>query len=169
MVWALSAFWSDALLTPWSEFCMNKLCGGTQRRKCLKECFMRTVLSFWSCKQRRILCYFRVVVGTLLAGGWGGAVFGGVQEDYFSKGLLGTRKSRKLFLDKAFKNLSGHERPCPKSWTSAPKSVFSCDPNDGEKLFWPWPSGRKGQECRRIFRPKRLCLCWLFPKAFRYL
>ena len=30
---------------------------------------------------------------------------------------------------------------CPK------KSVLACGPMDGEKLFDPWSSGRKGQEC----------------------
>ena len=34
-----------------------------------------------------------------------------------------------------------------KSWTSTPKSAFSCGPGGGEKLFEPWASGRKRQEC----------------------
>ena len=35
---------------------------------------------------------------------------------------------------------SGHGRPRRKSWMSAPKSVFSCGPGGGEKLFDPWSS-----------------------------
>ena len=46
-----------------------------------------------------------------------------------------------------------------KSWTSAPKSAFSCSPGGGEKLFDPWASGRQGQECPREIRTKSLCLC----------
>ena len=58
-------------------------------------------------------------------------------------------RERKLFLDKVFRELFG-------SWTSAPKIMdvhtekcvfFFCGPGSGEKLFDPWASGRKGQEC----------------------
>ena len=34
------------------------------------------------------------------------------------------------------------------------KSVFSCGPSDGEKLFDPRASGRKGQECPQEIRTK---------------
>ena len=43
------------------------------------------------------------------------------------------------------------------------KSVFSCGPTDGEKLFDPWASGRKGQDYPRVIRTKTfvLMLCFL--------
>ena len=40
------------------------------------------------------------------------------------------------------------------SWTSAPKSAFSCGPGGWEKLFDPWASRRKGQECLQEIRAK---------------
>ena len=51
-----------------------------------------------------------------------------------------------------------------KSWTSAPKSAFSCDPGGGEKLFDPWASGRKGQECpRKTWNKKFMFMLFFFP------
>ena len=51
-----------------------------------------------------------------------------------------------------FEDPWGHGRPRRKSWTSAPKSVFSCGSGDGDKLFDAWSSGCKGQEHRREVR-----------------
>ena len=46
----------------------------------------------------------------------------------------------------SFENRSGHGRPYQKSLTSAPKIVcVFCGPADGEKLFDPTASLRKGQ------------------------
>ena len=43
------------------------------------------------------------------------------------------------------------------------KGAFSCGPADGEKLFDPWSSGRKGQECPREIRTKMfMCMFMLF-------
>ena len=74
----------------------------------------------------------------------------------------GPKNQRKLFCTKFFNNPSGHGRPRRKSWTSAPKSAFSCVPGGGEKLFDPWASGRKGQECPREIRTKKLFMSMLF-------
>ena len=53
-----------------------------------------------------------------------------------------------------------------KSWTSAPKSGFSCGPGDEENLFDPWASGGRVRNVRRKSGPKSLCLCWFFfPKT----
>ena len=59
-----------------------------------------------------------------------------------------------FFCTKFDKNPSGQGRPHQKSWTSAPKSMFSCSP--GEKLFEPWASGRKGREYPWKIRPEKL-------------
>ena len=50
---------------------------------------------------------------------------------------------------------SGHGRPHQKSWTSAPKSAFSCGPAGGEKIFDPRAFGRKGQERLQQIRTKK--------------
>ena len=39
-----------------------------------------------------------------------------------------------------------------KAWTPAPKRAFFCGPSDGEKLFDPGASRRKGQECLQEIR-----------------
>ena len=77
----------------------------------------------------------------------------------------GPENQRKLSLDKAFPQPSG-------SWTSAPKivdvrtkSAFSCGPSGGEKLFDPWASGRKGQECPREIRTKKFMFMLFVPDA----
>ena len=67
-----------------------------------------------------------------------------------------------FFCTKFFDNPSGHGRPRRKSWTSAPKSAFSCGPGGGEKLFDPRASGRKGQECPREFRTKKFMFMLFF-------
>ena len=54
-----------------------------------------------------------------------------------------------LELRSEFFDLWCHGRPRRRSWTSAPKSVFSCGSGDGDKLFEAWSSGCKGQEHRR--------------------
>ena len=82
--------------------------------------------------------------------------------------LFWAKNQRKFFCTKFFDNPSGHGRPHRKSWTSAPKSAFSCGPGGGEELFDPGASGRKGQECPREIRTKKfmfLC-CFFFPELF---
>ena len=75
----------------------------------------------------------------------------------------GQKINANFFCTKFFDNLSGHGRPRRKSWTSAPKSAFSCGAGGGEKLFDPWgiqaqglgmSAGKSG--------PKSLCLCCFF-------
>ena len=44
----------------------------------------------------------------------------------------------------------------------APKSAFSCGPGGGEKLFDPWASGRKGQECPGEIRTKKFMFMLVF-------
>ena len=55
------------------------------------------------------------------------------------------------------------------SWTSAPKivdirtkSAFFCGPGDGEKLFDPKASRRKGQECLRGIRTEKFMFTLFF-------
>ena len=67
-----------------------------------------------------------------------------------------------FFWTKFFKHPSGHGRPRRKTWTSAPKSVFFCGPSDGEKLFDPGASGRKGQECPREIRTQKFMFMLFF-------
>ena len=59
-------------------------------------------------------------------------------------------------------NPSGHGRPRRKLWTSAPKNAFFCGPGDGEKLFDPGASGRKGQECPREIRTEKFMFMLFF-------
>ena len=66
------------------------------------------------------------------------------------------------FCTKVFNNPSAHGRLRRKSWTSALKSAFSCGTSSGEKLFDPWASGRKGQECPREIRTKKFMFMLLF-------
>ena len=61
-----------------------------------------------------------------------------------------------------FNNPSGHGHPPRKSWTSAPKTVFSCGPGGGEKLFDPGASRRKGQERPREIRTKKFMFILFF-------
>ena len=81
---------------------------------------------------------------------------------------LGTKNSTQTFFcTKFFDNPSGHGRPRRKSWTSAPKSAFACGPGGGEKLFDPWASGCKGQECLREIRTKKfMFMLFFFPDCF---
>ena len=44
----------------------------------------------------------------------------------------------------------------------APKSTFFCGPGDGEKLFDPKASGRKGQECPREIRTEKFMFMLFF-------
>ena len=69
--------------------------------------------------------------------------------------IRGQKINANFFCTKFFKNPSGHGRPRQKSWTSAPKSAFFCGPGDGEKLFDPGSSGRKGRECPREIRAEK--------------
>ena len=77
---------------------------------------------------------------------------------------MGTQTQHKLFCTRFFDNPSCHGRPRRKSWTSAPKSVFSCGPGGGEKLFDPRASGREGQECPREIQTKKfMFMLFFFP------
>ena len=81
------------------------------------------------------------------------------------KPLRGPKNERKLFCTKFFENPSGHGRPRRKSWASAPKDEFFCGPGDGEKLFDPRASGRKGQECPREIQTKKfMFMLFFFPE-----
>ena len=42
------------------------------------------------------------------------------------------------------------------------KVCFSCGPADGEKLFDPWSSWRKGEECPREIRTEKFMFTILF-------
>ena len=74
----------------------------------------------------------------------------------------GQKINANFFCIKFFENPSGHRRPHRKSWTSAPKSGFSCGPADGEKLFDPWASRRKGRECPHEMRTKKFMFMFVF-------
>ena len=76
--------------------------------------------------------------------------------------VRGQKINANFFWTKFFDNPSGHGRPRRKSWTSAPKSAFSCGPGGGEKLFDPGASGRKGQECPREIRTKKFMFMLFF-------
>ena len=76
--------------------------------------------------------------------------------------VRGQKINANFFCTRFFKNASGHGRPRRKSWTSAPKSAFSCGPGGGEKLFDPWAFGRKGQECPRKIRAKKFMFMLFF-------
>ena len=92
---------------------------------------------------------------------WGGllnGIFGAFSRD-------DQKINANFFWTKFFKNHSGHGRPRRKSWTSAPKSAFSCSPGEGEKLFDPGASGHKGQECPREIRTKKfMFMLFFFPE-----
>ena len=76
---------------------------------------------------------------------------------------VGAKKSTQtFFVQSFFENPSGHGRPHRKSWTSAPKSAFCCGPGDGEKLFDPGASRRKGQECPQETRTKKFMFVLFF-------
>ena len=78
--------------------------------------------------------------------------------------IRGQKINANFFCTKFFENPSGHGRPRQKSWTSAPKSAFFCGPGDGEKLFDPGSSRRKGQECPREIRTKKfMFMLFLLP------
>ena len=74
------------------------------------------------------------------------------------------------FLDNIFQKPSG-------SWTSASKmvdvrikSVFPCGHGDGEKLFDPRASGRKGQECLQEIRTKKfMFMLFFFPEFWVFI
>ena len=77
--------------------------------------------------------------------------------------FIGAKKSTQTFFVLSFSTTpSGHGRPGRKSWTSAPKSAFSCGPGGVEKFFVPWASGCKGQECPREIRTKKFMFMLLF-------
>ena len=82
--------------------------------------------------------------------------------DQVRSSFRGRKINANFFCTKFFDNPSGHGRPRRKSWTSAPKSAFSCGPGGGEKHFDPWASGRKGQECPREIRTKKFMFMLFF-------
>ena len=80
----------------------------------------------------------------------------------------GPKNQRKLFVYKVFRWPFG-------SWTSAPKIVdvrtknwVFLRPRDGEELFDPWASGRKGRERPQEIRTKKFMfmLLFFFPDFF---
>ena len=80
-----------------------------------------------------------------------------------SQEMIGAKKSTQTFFcTKLFGNPSGHGRPRRRSWTSAPKNAFFCGPDDGEKLFDPKASERKGQECPREIRTEKFMFMLFF-------
>ena len=95
-------------------------------------------------------------MGTLLSSP---SFYWGVTTTLF---VAGQKINANFFGTKFFDNPSGHGRPRRKSWTSAPKSAFSCGPSGGEKLFDPWASGRKGQECPQEIRTKKFMVMLFF-------
>ena len=88
--------------------------------------------------------------------------------------LLGAKKvNANLFWTKFLSNPSGHGCPRRKSWTSAPKSAFSCAPGGGEKLLDAWAFGRitvRVRNARGKSGPKSLCLCgFFFPELLNFI
>ena len=85
--------------------------------------------------------------------------------NWFKNLLIRGQKIKANFVcTKFFDNPSGHGRGRRKSWTSAPKSAFSCGPGGGEKLFDPGASRRKGQESPREIRTKKfMFMLFFFP------
>ena len=80
---------------------------------------------------------------------------------------VGAKKSTQTFLYKVFWQPFG-------SWTSTPKIVdvrtkkcVFLRPQWWGETFDPWASRRKGQECPREIRTKKLCLCCFFFPADR--
>ena len=70
--------------------------------------------------------------------------------------LIGAKKSTQTFFVQSFSaTLRVMDVRAEKSWTSAPKSPFFCGPGNGEKLFDPGASRRKGQECPRKIRTEK--------------
>ena len=110
-------------------------------------------------KLRRSDLLSRSVFSTAGSFGWG-------HLWEISGSLESLTNQRKLFLYKVFPGPFGSWTSAPKSWTSAPTSAFFCGPGDGEKLFDPRASGRKGQERPREIRAKKLFLLpWLLHPA----
>ena len=80
--------------------------------------------------------------------------FVSVAQTVTSHCQIGARKSTQTFFESF---------PAPFGpWTSAPnrgrphrKVCFPCGPGDNKKLFEPWASGRKGQECPREIRTEK--------------
>ena len=55
--------------------------------------------------------------------------------------IRGQKINANLFCTKFFDNPSGHGRPRRQSWTSAPKSAFSCGPVVGRNFLTPGHTG----------------------------
>ena len=79
---------------------------------------------------------------------------------------LGDRKAAQTFFNKVSREPFG-------SWPSAPKIVDAgtkkwgfLRPGDGEKLFDPWASGRKRQECPQEIRAKKFTFFMFFNSLY---
>ena len=98
---------------------------------------------------------------------WGGVLGGGGgRADFIFMGarIFLNRVQRinaNIFCTKFFDNPSGHGRPRRKSWTSAPKTAFSCGPGGREKLLTPGHPGVRVRNVRGKSGEKSLCLCFL--------
>ena len=90
-----------------------------------------------------------------------------VRKTFMCFVFIGGQKSMQTFFLQSFsRTLRVMDVRAKKSWTSAPRNAFFCGQGDGEKLFDPGASGRKGQECPRKIGPKSLCLCCFFFPEF---
>ena len=69
--------------------------------------------------------------------------------------FTGQRISTNFFLHKVFRGPFGSWTPRGKSWTSAPKSLFSCGPGDGDKLLNAQAFGCEGLDVRGRIQPKK--------------
>ena len=77
------------------------------------------------------------------------------------------KSNANFFCTKFFENPSGHGRPRQKSWTSAPKTGFSCGPVVGRNFLTPGHPGVRVGNVRRKFGPKSLCLCCFSSLIYR--
>ena len=81
----------------------------------------------------------------------------------------GRKINANFFGTKFFNNPSGHGRPRRKSWTSTPKSAFSCGPVVGRNFLTPGHSGIRVKNVRGKSGPKSLCLCcFFFPESSHF-
>ena len=76
-----------------------------------------------------------------------------------STGVRGQKINANFVCTKFFDNPSGHGHPRRKSWTSAPKSAFSCGPGGGRNFLTPGHPGVRVRNVRGKSGPESLCLC----------
>ena len=72
------------------------------------------------------------------------------------------KTTQTFFCTKFFDTPSGHGCPHRKSWTSAPKSAFSCGHGGGRNFLTPGHPGVRVKNVRGKSGPKSLCLCRFF-------